>query len=115
MSDTQTVRVTPEHIQLVRRFIVGWQDAEYGAPEINPKRPYGNSSVENDIHEILTGESIGCVGDSRDELTESECAHYARLHRETETVLQIVLATGLFEAGTYECSRYGTDWRKVSA
>ena len=34
-------------------MIVQWRDCEYGAPEINPKRPYGNSSVELDICEIL--------------------------------------------------------------
>lgn len=54
---TQTFTVTDEHVKLLRRFQVGWQDCETGAPEIDPKRPYGNSAVPEDIHEILTGES----------------------------------------------------------
>lgn len=45
-----------EHIKLLRAMYVGWSDCEYGAPEIDPKRPYGNSYVEGDVHEILTSE-----------------------------------------------------------
>lgn len=39
--------------KLLRHSIVGWQDAETGAPGINPKRPYGNSDVVRDIRKIL--------------------------------------------------------------
>jgi hypothetical protein len=42
---TQTFKLTDEHLKLLRRFNVGWQDSESGAPEIDPKRPYGNSAV----------------------------------------------------------------------
>ena len=73
---------------------VGWYSSEYGAPEINPKRPYGNSWVAGDIHEILFG---NCPEDLDDELEDK----YYNLHRETETALQIVLGTGKFEAGIY--------------
>ncbi|MCU1325011.1 MAG: hypothetical protein JWN34_381, partial [Bryobacterales bacterium] len=54
--------VTSEHLKLLQRMCVGWQDCEYGAPEIDPKRPYGNSSVEYDILEIL-----GVKPDSEDD------------------------------------------------
>ena len=101
--------MTDEHIKLLRNFNVGWQDCEYGAPEIDPKRPYGNSSVEADIHEILTGET-------EYELTDDQRERYALLHRDTETALQIVLVTGSMMPGKYAKShRYDRrSWRAVS-
>ncbi len=107
-------KLTEQHIKLLRRFEIGWQDCEFGAPEVDPKRPYGNSSVLEDIHEILTGEIIGCTDSKRDELTAAEEKEYRKLHAETETALQIVLATGKFLPGTYELQDYGTDWKIVS-
>jgi len=44
-----------EHLTLLKKANVGWQDCEFGAPEINPKRPYGNSGVLEDMFEILYG------------------------------------------------------------
>ena len=46
--------MTEDHLKLLRRVYVAWDFGEgYGAPGINPKKPYGNSSVERDIAEIL--------------------------------------------------------------
>ncbi len=111
---TQTFTVTEQHLKLLRRFQVGWQDCETGAPEIDPKRPYGNSAVPEDIHEILTGETIGCTDSKREELTEKESEDYLKLHREMETALQIALATGQFKAGNYEAEAYSAEWRECS-
>ncbi len=61
---------------------VGWSPCEFGAPEIDPKRPYGNSYVVGDIHEILTGVSEYEVSD---ELS----TQYEKLHKETETALKL--------------------------
>lgn len=96
--------ITAHHLKLLRRMNVGWQHCEAGAPEIDPKRPYGNGAHLHDIHQILTGQSIGCVGDARDELTEAEIAIYEKLHAETETALQISLVMGEFSAGTFQLS-----------
>jgi hypothetical protein len=93
---------------------VGWQDCETGAPEIDPKRPYGNSRVARDIHEILTGESIGFRDSARESLTDEEEQDYLALHRTTQTALQIVLQVGRFEAGMYECDQYRRNWRKAT-
>ena len=51
--DTRRFTVTDEHLRLLRRAHVTWVDAEFGAPEIDGKRPYGNSDVYSDIAEIL--------------------------------------------------------------
>lgn len=90
--------VTPEHVRLMRRMIVSWESAEYGAPCIDPKRPYGNSGVAEDIREIL----------GLPDLTDESCE---RLHAETETALQIALAVGHFTPGKYECDWPRRNWR----
>lgn len=109
----QFFTLTDEHIKLLRHSYVDWWDCETGAPAIDPKRPYGDSGVENSMHEILTGEVIGCIHSKRDELTEEEISYYIKLHKVTKIALQVVLATGKFETGTYECDKYSINWRKV--
>lgn len=98
--------LTDDHIKLLRQMCVGWQDCETGAPEIDPKRPYGNSYVAGDIHEILAGVN----GDY--ELTEEEEAAYLRLHGETACALQIVLTTGEWAPGHYVADDYRNNWRR---
>ena len=112
MSATRKVRftVTDQHLKLLRRMCVGWQDCETGAPEIDPKRPYGNSDVFDDVVEILgVKPNYSKHGEILDGLEEK----MMKLHRETETALQIVLSTGAFKAGTYECGEYEYDWKLV--
>jgi len=106
----KTFEFTADHLKLLRTMYVGWQDCEYGAPEIDPKRPYGNSDVEPDIHEILTGET-------EYELTDEQRERYAQLHRETQTAIQIMLQLGQVQLGAYTTStKYGTPgWLPRSA
>jgi len=103
--------VTEEHLALLRRAYTSWDQCEYGAPQIDPKRPYGNSSVEQDIAEIL---GVEPGPDDWRPFTDDQVARFHRLHGETETVLQIALRTGRFEVGEYEAEPYGSDWRKVA-
>jgi hypothetical protein len=104
-------KLTDDHIKLLRRAYVGWQDCETGAPEINPKRPYGNSSVVPDVAEILGIVPVNPDGDDYEERYGSDVVDRLRqLHRETETALQIILATGEFKVGTYRRgSSYSSD------
>jgi len=46
--------ITREHLKLLKNMYVGWDDCEFGAPNIDPKRPYGNSDVINDIANALS-------------------------------------------------------------
>jgi len=87
--------LTEDHLKLLKRMYVSWSQCEFGAPEIDPKRPYGNSDVPGDIHEILTGKY------PEDELDEDLEDKYCKLHKETEVALQIVLRSGQFKTGTY--------------
>ncbi len=98
-----------EHVKLLSSTYVGWQDCETGAPAIDPKRPYGNSSVALDIYEVLTGEFI----DDSEDLGEELVDEYMKLHEETETALQIILQTKSFEVGTYRLIGFGSKWKKV--
>lgn len=103
-------RVTEDHLKLMRRMYVGWQDSESGAPEIDPKRPYGNSYVALDVAIIL-----GWVPPDTDDLpTHGLYERAKRIHREMEIALHITLRTGQFKAGLYRRSDYPTaNWELV--
>ena len=109
MSDQKEFTLTEEHIKLLSKMVVGWQDCEFGAPEINPKRPYGNSSVILDMAEILGMESMVCPHCDTP-LEEQDEDKLNDLHKETETALQIVLSTQSFKPGKYVVDRYKHDW-----
>lgn len=92
--------VTEEHLKLLKHSYVMWRASEYGAPMIDPKKPYGNTCVESDIAEILGWENYN-----------NERAE--KVHRELEIVLQIVLVTQAFQPGIYYLeNEYTTDWKK---
>lgn len=88
-----------EHLKLLRKMYVDWQDGYGGAPEINLKRPYGNSDVVYDVYEILHGREWNY--EEEDEMSESLYEEMLQWHRETQYALQIVLNTGKFETGVY--------------
>ena len=102
--------VTDEHLKLLRRAYVGWDDCEFGAPAIDCKRPYGNSDVIADIAEILEVPDDQWRDEDGDAFPDAEEA-FTKLHAETAIVLQIALATGEFRPGRYVCEKYGRNWR----
>lgn len=125
--------IKAEHLKLLKSFNVDWDDCEFGAPCIDPKRPYGNSSVFQDMIEtlgfktlkegiyefelysrtwLLKGEdkyNLYLEGADEEELLEE----LQQLHRETETALQICLTTQIFETGLYEADEYSENWEKI--
>ena len=131
--DKKQFEIKKEHLKLLKNFNVGWDEGEFGAPGIDPKRPYGNSDVHLDMIEILglkelkegvyeftlfdekwllKGEDrYNIYLDGKDE--ETVCEELEKLHKETETVLQICLSTQNFEIGTYETEKYSNDWKKI--
>jgi hypothetical protein len=117
--------VKEEHLKLLKNMNVEWNGGEYGAPAIDPRRPYGNNDVLQDMAVTLGlkrfrgnvfkielfGKEYFVVEDEMEEDLEEVLSN---LHRETETVLQIALNTGRFKAGKYELvDEYGTDWKMV--
>lgn len=128
--DKQRLEVKPEHLRLIQRF------CEFGAPEIDPKRPYGNSDVYQDMIEILGlrelkegiyefelfGEKWLLKGEDKYNLylegaDEGNLLKLLRkLHEETEQVLQICFTTQTFKVGIYETSsEYSDDWKRVNS
>ena len=85
--------VTEQHLVLARHMYVGWQNCEFGAPEIDPKRPYGNSDVEDDICKILGIEVPRCQHCDMPLGDQGAVGFDARaLHEEMQTVVEIVLS-----------------------
>lgn len=103
--DKRYFEVKAEHIKLLRAAYIRWEDCEFGAPAIDCKRPYGNSSVYSDIAEIL-----GIQTDADDEFSREQKEHMRDLHSETEQVLQIFLAVGYMKAGHYVADEYDRNW-----
>ena len=110
--------LTELHIRLLERAYVGWDNAETGAPAINPKRPYGNSYVAGDVAKIL---GIKLADDEEaegfdEQALEDERDRLLALHRETETALQIVLCCKTFEPGVYVKTEKYNDrsWKRVA-
>ncbi len=124
--------IIEEHFKLLKEMYVDWNDCEFGAPAINPKRPYGNSSGVDDVAEIL---GIKKTKDNVENYDKEEASEYAnkkeyieylewnqetynylmRIHKEMRIVLQIVLKTQSFKLGKYRREDYyGIDWRFIS-
>ena len=102
--------LTADHIKLIRRMNVGWQNCEAGAPEIDPKRPYGNSCMVGDVAEIL-----GWEVDEDEGLTDAQRERAEAIHLQTEKALQVVLTAGTFEPGVYVQDWPLNNWRRDEA
>lgn len=98
--------LTPQHIALLRKASVVWDECECGAPAIDCKRPYGNSDYLCDVAKVVGLEPDG----TWDNWNEENLGMMARLHRETETALQVVLSSGSFEPGMYFQRGFGIPW-----
>ena len=113
-----TFTLTEEHLTLLKVMYVGWQDCETGAPEIDPKRPYGNSDVARDVWEMLDWFDIDSLPEEdQDDFYESDeydvlHAKAMKLHEETGTALQIILQNQSFQTGTYtNMLEWSDEWK----
>jgi len=128
--DKKTFLMKDEHLKLLKEMNVGWADDEFGAPEIDPKRPYGNSGVEQHMLEILglkelkpgiyefelNGRKWLLKGEDKYNIylegadEEDLCKALVELHKETKTALQVALSTAQFKTGKYQADEYSSDW-----
>lgn len=99
--DYSIFKVTSEHLKLLPRFNIVWEDSEYGAPAVDCKRPYGNSNVEDDILEILgiIPEDVSNYGDY---YTDKQREYAKILHTEMRIVLEILCHNLAINIGWYE-------------
>lgn len=68
--------------KLVKNMCWYWDDCETGAPAVDPKRPYGNSSVDTDVLELLEIAPDG-DGDDKTAYSREQCDWALVLHKET--------------------------------
>lgn len=103
--------VLPAHLKLLNYAYVSWNGVEHGAPSIDPKRPYGDSDVYESMAKIL-----GLVYDKEadEPFNNDEIKMMDTLHKETQTVLQIVLAHGEMVPGNYVAADYSSDWIRIT-
>lgn len=112
MSYETEFELTEQHVTLLRHAWVDWEGCEFGAPAINCKRPYGNSDVLTDIAKLLHPEYVAMREGAQIDWMEDNAARLRTVHEETQTALQIVLATGQMQPGVYiRDTGYDRDWR----
>ncbi|HEV2927833.1 MAG TPA: hypothetical protein VGW74_04005 [Propionibacteriaceae bacterium] len=107
--------VTSDHLTLLKHAYVRWSEVEFGAPEIDGKRPYGNSNVLHDIAELIEPEFGKDDLVNWDTWIDRNEERLTRLHVETALALQIVLLTGEFRPGTYRKANQYADrsWHRI--
>ncbi len=96
----KTFELKEEHLKLLARANWQWQDCEFGAPEMDPKRPYGNSSVIQDIAEIL-GEEEELCPNCHEPLKDVDDDNFRNLHGELTIALQLIFNQRTFIPGVY--------------
>lgn len=89
------------HLDLLKEAWVSWDSCEFGAPEIDCKRPYGNSDVYDDIAEIIHLNKKDNWNYNEEEWTDEATDYMLDLHKQTQIALQIVLHTQSFKLGKY--------------
>lgn len=97
----KTLIVTNDHLKLLQNFCIDWNNIEFGAPSIDPKRPYGNSNVYYDICNIL-----GWEYNEEEDLSDELYAKCNKIHSEMEFVLQILCQNLSIKIGTYVLSTF---------
>lgn len=90
------------HLDLLKETNIQWDDCEFGAPEIDPKRPYGNSNVEDDIADIIKLSKSNNWNEEEEQWTEKAFDYMEDLHRQTQIALEIVLHCQSFKLGKYK-------------
>lgn len=94
--------LTEEHLKLLKNVNIIWDDCEFGAPTIDSKRPYGNSSVLSDMRKILGMKEKTCPHCGEAIESDGKNDYLIELHKELVMALEIILQTQQFQTGTYE-------------
>jgi hypothetical protein len=110
----KTFVVRKEHLKLAKRMVVYWNTNCYlGAPAVDSKRPYGDSSILENIGEII-GEKPEDKDGDYPIYSERQLLRFGNLHKDMEHVVQILLANLGLKQGVYEADDYDTNWRPKS-
>lgn len=114
LTEKKYFTVTEDHLKLLKRLQFRYSDyMEFGAPEVDAKRPYGNSDVYSDIGDILEWEPADEDRWGDKYFSDIQQERMLKLHKSMVTVLEILVSNNGVELGEYEASRYGSVWRKT--
>ena len=117
--ETIAVRVTPEHLQLLTRASIRWndwpdelgEDGLVAVPGFDPKRPYGNFTA----FEVEMAQHLGIPLEKDPDgvaiLPPALGERLRRMHREMQPVLQVFVQRARLDAGRYEGDEYG-NWER---
>ena len=117
-----TFTIKENHLKLLRAAVVAWSSQWngelFGAPCVDPRRPYGDQDVYRSMVRILDWPMPWKTGKKKfdiekDEIPDDQVNLLEALHQETEVALRICLSIGTFETGTYEWPEPGKPWVKV--
>lgn len=105
--------ITEDHLKLLKRAC--WEsneECEFGSVALDCKRPFGNSDVYGDMHEILKDGARRTDGEFSDEVIQK----YNHLFfQELPVVLEIICVTGSVQIGTYRRpDEYRHQWKLVN-
>ena len=108
--------VTDDHLKLLSELEIDYDDVtEFGTPEVDPKRPYGNSDVYLDIAEAIGMAADELGDDGYRDFSEKQFTELHRLHLETTVALQILTANLGIAPGLYRKNKLYDDisWQPV--
>ena len=119
VEEPKRFEVTEQHMRLLPRLYFEYNDyCEFGAPEVDPKRPYGNSDVYGDLGEILEVEPSMVDDYDEAEYSDEQRAYMLRIHKEMQTVLNILKSVAVdgicpgWYVTTGPFAAYGNDWKR---
>lgn len=105
--------VTDDHLKLLKRLNFRYDShSEFGAPIVDPKRPYGNSDVYIDMGEILdiSPDLIDSWGDPKFSVEQER--YFDKVHEEMVTVLEILTRNLSISKGEYRAEEYRSNWTR---
>lgn len=122
LEQIKTFDVKPYHLRLLQKCYTSWDVCEFGAPQIDPKRPFGNSGA-NSILTVVAKET-GALDHLMDSLDLDECNIYdvlkpektqelIHIYKELEICLQILLNDLAIVPGRYQLIGYGKNWKYI--
>ncbi len=103
ISDALEFEALPDHLALCKGMYWDWWNCEFGAPAVDPKRPYGNSGWDTIYVQIahLIGLQVFKDADDDEHLTEEQRILCDTRHREMENWFQILSSFGEIPSGMY--------------
>jgi hypothetical protein len=108
----QTFILREDHVRLLRAASISWNEVEWGSPTIDPKRPFGSEDLPEQMARIL---GVPVPEDKEGRAHTRFQRSMLNLYQELKPALQVVLAAGSFEPGTYVQEREHDchSWRRA--